>query len=163
MTSSHSIETYECLHSYFDSFLITYALTIIVRHQRFSLVPSMLISHYWQHVSIALQRVQAIMILQWVVTFGLGSSLLPHIIVSAPLSLANLWQTTTFSSQVFFVIIDCHFVALGPICIGVFSLFFIDHLLSYFLWVVSTHALICLVLLMDGVPDFDIQGFSSFW
>ncbi len=32
----------------------------------------------------------------------------------------------------------------------VFSLFFVDCLLLFFLWVVSTRAFICLVLLMDG-------------
>ncbi len=28
-----AIETYECFHSHFDSFLTTYAQTIIMRHQ----------------------------------------------------------------------------------------------------------------------------------
>ncbi len=71
------------------------------------------------------------MILQRVATLGHGSSSLPHIIASAPLSLADLQQTTTFSSYVFFVMVDCHFVGMGPICIG-FSLFFVHCLLSFF-------------------------------
>jgi hypothetical protein len=41
-----TIETYECLHFCFDSFFITCAQTIIVRHQWFSLVLSMLASYY---------------------------------------------------------------------------------------------------------------------
>jgi hypothetical protein len=38
-------------------------------------------------------------------------------------------------------------------------------LFLFFLWVVSTCALTCLVLLMDGwvsILDFNLQGFSSF-
>jgi len=42
-------------------------------------------------VSIALQCAQAMVILQWTVALGQGSSSLPHIIVNAPSSLANLW------------------------------------------------------------------------
>ncbi len=40
------IETYECFHSYFDSFFIVCAQTIIARHQQSSLFPLMLISYY---------------------------------------------------------------------------------------------------------------------
>ncbi len=58
-----AIEMYGCLHSHFDSFLVAYAYTIIVRHQWFFLVPSMLISHYWQCVFIAVQHAQAIVII----------------------------------------------------------------------------------------------------
>jgi hypothetical protein len=92
------IEMYGCFHFHFDSLLIACAQTIIARHQRSSLVPSMFICHYWQCVSIALQRVQAIMILQQIVALGKGFLSLPHIIGSAPPSLTNLWQMTTFSS-----------------------------------------------------------------
>jgi hypothetical protein len=49
-----AIKTYGCLHSRFDSFLITCAWTIIMRHQQSSLVPSMFISYYRQHVSITM-------------------------------------------------------------------------------------------------------------
>jgi len=58
----------------------------------------MFISPYRQHVSIALQCAKAIAILQWATTFGRGSSSLPHIIASAPLSLTNLLQTIVVSS-----------------------------------------------------------------
>jgi hypothetical protein len=87
-----AIETYGCLHFCFDSFFTTCAHTSIAHHQRFSLIPSMLVSYYWQCMSIALQHVQAIAIIQWVVPLGQGSSLLPHIKSSAPMAVANLWQ-----------------------------------------------------------------------
>ncbi len=85
-----AIETYGCLHSHFNSFLITCAQNTIVRHQWSYLIPSMFISHYQQHLSIALQHAQTITIFQWVVAFGWGSSSLPHIIANALLSLVNL-------------------------------------------------------------------------
>jgi hypothetical protein len=59
-------------------------------------IPLMLVSNYQQRVSIALQCAQAITILQWVATLGQGFSSCPHIIVSAFLSLIDLWQMTTF-------------------------------------------------------------------
>jgi ABC-type arginine transport system permease subunit len=46
---------------------------------------------------IALQHVQAKAIFQWVVAFGRGFSSLPHIIVNALPSLANLWQMIVIS------------------------------------------------------------------
>jgi hypothetical protein len=49
-------------------------------------------------VSIVLQCAQVIAILQWVAALGQGSSSLPHIIATAPLSLVDLWQITDFSS-----------------------------------------------------------------
>jgi hypothetical protein len=58
------IETYGCLHFRFDSFFTAYAQTTIAHHQRSSLVPSMLVSYYGQHMSITLQHAQAIAILQ---------------------------------------------------------------------------------------------------
>jgi hypothetical protein len=60
------------------------------------------------------------MVLQQVIALGQGSSSLPHIIASAPLSVINLWQMIAFSSWVFFVIVDYHFVAIGPLCIGLY-------------------------------------------
>jgi hypothetical protein len=51
-----------------------------------------------QHVSMALQRAQAIGILQGANALGQGSSSLPHIIISAAPSLADLWQMTAFLS-----------------------------------------------------------------
>ncbi len=49
-----------------------------------------------QSVSITLQCVQAIVILQHAIAFEKHSSFLSHITTSAPSSLANLWQMTTF-------------------------------------------------------------------
>ncbi len=132
--------------------LTTCVQTIITHHQR-SLVPSMFVSHYQLCVSIALQRAQAITILKRVATLGRSSSFLPHIIANAPLSLVDLWQATTFLSQVFFVIIDCHFIAMGTIFIGFFFIKIVDCLFSFYLWVMSTCAFICLVLLIDGFPS----------
>jgi len=61
-----------------------------------------------------------------------------------------------FLFLVFFVIVDCHFIALGPICIGFFfSLFFVDYLLLLFLWMCLLVFFICLVLLMGWVPILD--------
>ncbi len=107
----------------------------------------MFISHYRQHVSITL-RVQAIAIFKWPTTIGRGSSSFPHIIASAP-----SW----------FVVDDC-FLILGFFCYCwssfrsfgsylqrvFFSFFFVDCLFSFFLWVVFTRVIICLVLLIDG-------------
>jgi uncharacterized membrane protein len=50
------IETYECFHFCFNLFLTTCAWTTIACHQWSSLVPSILISYYQQHVTIVLQR-----------------------------------------------------------------------------------------------------------
>jgi len=60
-----ALKTYSCLHPCFDSLLTSCVHTNIVRHQQTSLVPSMLIFYYGQQMSIALQRAQAIAILQW--------------------------------------------------------------------------------------------------
>jgi len=62
-----AIETYGCFHFHFNSFLITCAQNTIVRHQWSYLNPSMFISHYQQHLSIALQQAQTITIFQWAV------------------------------------------------------------------------------------------------
>jgi len=90
--------SYGCFHSCFDSLMTACAQTTIVCHQRSFLVPSMLVSYYWPCVSIALQHVQAIAILQRATTLGWGSSSLQHIVPSALSSLADLWQMTTLSS-----------------------------------------------------------------
>jgi hypothetical protein len=92
-----AIEMYGCLHFHFHLFLIVCAWTTIMRHQQSSLVPSTFISHYRQHVSIALQHAQAITIFQRATTLGRGSSSLPHMIASAPSSLIDLWQMIAFS------------------------------------------------------------------
>ncbi len=119
--------------------LTTCAQTIIAHHQ-WSLVLSLLVSHYQLCVSIALQRAQAIMILQKAATLGRGSSFLSHIITNAPPSLSDLWQMTTFLFEVFFVIIDRQFVAMGPICIW----FFLKFLLTvYFRFIFG----LCLLVL----------------
>jgi hypothetical protein len=41
-----AIETYGCLHSRFYLFFTTCAWTIIACHQRYFLIPSMLVSYY---------------------------------------------------------------------------------------------------------------------
>ncbi len=46
-----------------------------------------------------------------------------HIIINAPPSLTNLWQTITLSFKVFFVIVDCHFITMGPICLRLLPYF----------------------------------------
>jgi hypothetical protein len=83
-------------HFHFDSFFIACAQTIVMRHQQFSLITSMLVSYYWQCMSIALQCSQAITIFQQALALGRVSGLIS--IASAPSSLANLWQMTIFSS-----------------------------------------------------------------
>ncbi len=72
--------------------------------------------------------------------------------IGARSSLVDLWQMTAPLSWVFFVIVDCHFVAMSPLCIW-FLPDFVDCLLLFFLWIVSTCVFICLVLLMDGFPS----------
>jgi hypothetical protein len=69
-----------------------------MHHERSSLVALMLVSYYRQHMSIALQRVQTIAILQWATALEWYFLSLPHIVAKAPLSLANLWQMATLSS-----------------------------------------------------------------
>jgi len=82
--------------------------------------------------------------------FGWGSSSLPHIKANASPYLVDLWQMTTLLSEVFFVIIDCHFIVMSTLCIGSLLDFGWLFAFVFFLWVVS---LICLVLLMDGFPS----------
>jgi hypothetical protein len=92
------------------------------------------------------------LILQRVSELNQDSSCLPHIIASAPLSVVDLWSMIALSPWVFFVIVDYHFVAIGPLCIG--SLLDFCWLFTFvLLWVVSMGVLICLVLLMDGFPS----------
>jgi len=68
-------------------------------------------------------------------------------------------QLFHFRSFSFFFIIDYHFVAMSSLCIrSLFDFFtwcFVDCLLLFFLWLVSTCVLKCLLLLMDGFPSFD--------
>jgi hypothetical protein len=56
------------------------------------------------------------------------------------------------SFEVFFVIIDCHFIAMGVFYIGSLRNF-VDCLLFFFLYKLCVCVLICLVLLMDGFPS----------
>ncbi len=84
-------ETYSCLHPHFDSFFTSCVHASLTCHQQTSVIPSMLISYYREWVLIALQHVQAIVILQWATTFNHSSSSLPHIPTSAPPSLVDLW------------------------------------------------------------------------
>jgi hypothetical protein len=101
-------------------------------------------------MSIALKCAQAIAIFQWVVALGGGSSFLPHIIVSAPLSLGDLCANNNSFASCFICYLDHHFVAMGPICIGFLHLFLLIVFFLFLLWVVSTCAFICPVLLMNG-------------
>jgi hypothetical protein len=85
------------------------------------------------------------------------------IIANAPMSLVDLWQMTTLSFQVLFVIIDCHFVAMGFICIR-----FLTYFCSLFVFVFSLgYVYLCFHLpsiFYAWVPilDFYINGFPSF-
>ncbi len=55
-----------------------------------------------------------------------------------------------------------YFIIMGPICIG-FIPFFVDCLLFFFFWIVSTCALICMVRLMDGSSSsFSYENICSF-
>ncbi len=85
---------------FWSSFLMACAQTIIAHQEWFSLVLLMLVSYYWQHMSIALQPVQTITILQQAAALDQCSLFLPHIIAKALLSLANFWQMATLSSYV---------------------------------------------------------------
>jgi hypothetical protein len=58
-----AMETYGCLYFCFDSLFIACAHTTITRYQRSSLVPSMLVFYYQQHVFATLQNAQTITIL----------------------------------------------------------------------------------------------------
>jgi hypothetical protein len=60
---------------------------------------------------------------------------------------------TALSLSVFFGVVDCHFVAMDPLCIGFLHVVFVDCLLLFFRWVVFTCVLICLVLSLDGFPS----------
>jgi hypothetical protein len=61
---SLAIKTYDYLHPCIDFAFTSYVHANIACHQQSSLVPLMLISYYRQKMSIALQCVQAIVILQ---------------------------------------------------------------------------------------------------
>ncbi len=79
--------------------------------------------------------------------------------------LEYLWLGLTPASGpvVFFQFPDCHFVAMSPLYIGSFC--FVDCLLLFFfLWVLSTCVLICLLLVMDEFLSliFISRVFSSF-
>jgi hypothetical protein len=87
---SLALETYGCLHYHSDSFFTTWAKATIAHHQRSSLSPRMIISYYQQHMSITLQRAQAIVIHQRSTTLRKQSSSLPHIIANTLPSLADL-------------------------------------------------------------------------
>jgi hypothetical protein len=65
-----AIEMFGCFHFHFDSFFTTCVQTTIARRQRSFLIPLMLVSYYQQHMSIALQCVQAITIFQRATIFG---------------------------------------------------------------------------------------------
>jgi len=91
-----AIKTYNCFHLRFDSFFTSCVHANITYHQQTSLVHSMLIFYYRQWMSIALQHVQAIVILQWATMFNHNSSSLPHIPTNAPPSLIDLWQRMPF-------------------------------------------------------------------
>jgi len=84
-----AIETYDCFHPCFDSFLTSCIHACIICHQQTSLVPSMFISHYRERMSIALQHVQTITIFQQTTTLNHNFSSLPHILASAPPSLSD--------------------------------------------------------------------------
>jgi hypothetical protein len=87
-----------------------------------------------------------------IIALGQGLSFFPHIIINAPLSLIDCgrWQLFHFRSS--FFIINCHFVAMSPFCIGLY-LIFVDCLFLFFLWVMYICVFICVVLLMDGFPS----------
>jgi hypothetical protein len=91
-----AIKTYDCFHLHFDSLFTSCVHANIIYHQQTSLVHSMFISYYKQRMSIALQHVQAIAILQWATMFNHNSSSLPHIPTNAPPSLIDLWQRMPF-------------------------------------------------------------------
>ncbi len=85
------MEIYGHFHFHFDSFFNSCAHATIAHHQRSFLIITMCISYYQQHVSIALQHVQAIVIFQHDMVLGKHSSSLSHIIANALSLLANLW------------------------------------------------------------------------
>jgi hypothetical protein len=91
-----TIETYDCFHPHFDSFFTSCVHACIAHHQQTSLIPSIFISDYKQWVSIALQHVQAIMIVQPAVSLITILHPLPHIPTNAFLSLVNLWHRMPF-------------------------------------------------------------------
>jgi hypothetical protein len=86
-----AIETYNCLHLHFYSFFISYLHVDIIHHQQISLVPSTLIFYYKQQMSLILLGAQTITILQKATMLNHSFSFLPHIPISPPASLANLW------------------------------------------------------------------------
>ncbi len=91
-----TIETYNCFHPCFDSFLTFCVDAYIVHHQQTSLVPLIFISHYRQWVLIALQCALVIAIIQRVAMFSHNFASLPHIPIHAPPSLSNLWHRMPF-------------------------------------------------------------------
>jgi len=137
--------------SSFDSFLIACALTTIAHHQWSSLVP------LDAHFPLLTTCVHSLATCASHNNFLVGYCIWSRFFIFS----THHNQCTSITS--WFVVDDC-FLILGLICYCwssfrslksylhkvFFSLFFIDCLLLFFLWVVSTHVLFCLVLLMDG-------------
>jgi hypothetical protein len=158
-----AIKRYGCLHSHFDSFFIAYAQTTIMCHQQSSLVPSKFISYYWQCVCIALQHAQAITILQWVVALGRGSSSFPHIIIHAPLLLADLWIKSFFILG-FFCYRLLSFRSHESFWHRFFTWFLlIVYFCFFFRLCIFAFYLPCTFVGWVPILDFYLQGFSFIW
>ncbi len=92
------------LHSLYFSLIFLHHFVFILIYQILQfhiLVPSMLIFHYKRRMSIPLQCVQVITILQQVAMLNHNFSSFSHIPSNAPPSLAELWHWMPFQHYVF--------------------------------------------------------------
>ncbi len=113
-------------------------------------------------MSVALQCAQTIMIFHRATALGWGSSCLTHIIANASPSISSHFVINESSFVLSFLCyVDCHFIAMSPLCIS--------SLLDFCWYFAFVFSLGCLYLCFhlpctfDGwVPilDFDLQGLS---
>ncbi len=92
-----TVEVFGCLYNHVDVFLHNCANAIWIL-KGLKALPSffVLVTFFWQKLSITLQRLQTSSILSWVVAIGLTTfqlSLLQH---TSPISMADLSQATDF-------------------------------------------------------------------
>jgi hypothetical protein len=88
----------------------------------------------------------------------LGSSSLPHIIASAPLSTSQFMTNDNFLVVGLLCYCWSSFCSHGFYLHKVFSFFVVDCLLPFFLQVVSIPSLFCLVLLINGFPSLILKN-----
>ncbi len=66
---------------------------------------------------------------------------------------------TTISTWVFFIIIDCHFVIMNPLCIGLYLVFVVCFFFFFFCCAYLCSHLFCIFVQWVPIFDFYLHGF----